>query len=309
MTPEILVITGPTATGKTQLSIRLAKGLDGEIVSADSMQIYKGMDIGTAKPAQREMQGIPHHMIDIASPDEAYSVARYVREATECIDDIISRKKRPLLVGGTGLYIDSVISGRDFAENAGGDALREELNLKYDKLGGEEMLRLLSKVDSEAGSKLHPNDKKRVVRALEVYELTGHTISEHNRRTQLAKSKYNARTLALGFQERADLYSRIELRVDKMMERGLLGEVRRLLDGGLEADSTAMQAIGYKELAQALDGKMSIEDAVDKIKMESRRYAKRQMSWLGRSKEIKWILWEKYPNFDFGERISTEFFQ
>jgi len=309
MADEIFVITGPTATGKTELSIRLAKSLDGEIVSADSMQIYRGMDIGTAKPSESEMQGIPHHMIDVASPGEPYSVAQYVRQASGCIDDIIRRKKRPLIVGGTGLYIDSVISGRDFAENDDGGTLRQELNAKYDDKGGEEMLRLLSEIDIEGGAKLHPNDKKRIVRAFEVYELTGSTISEHNRRTQNAPPKYNARMLALGFQDRAELYRRIEMRVDRMMDRGLLDEVRRLLDAGIGFGFTSMQAIGYKELALALDRQMSIDDAVDKIKMESRRYAKRQMSWLGRNKKIKWILWEKYPDFDCGERISTEFFK
>lgn len=308
MTREIFVITGPTATGKTELAIRLAKSLDGEIVSADSMQVYKGMDIGTAKPTERDRQGVPHHMIDIVLPDEPYSVARYVSGAAECIEDILSRNKRPLLVGGTGLYIDSLISGRDFAGNVGEENLREDLGARYDALGGREMLRQLSCFDRQSSEKLHPNDKKRIVRAFEVYAITGETISAHNRRTQALEPRFSARTVALNFKYRGDLYSRIEQRVDSMVEQGLIDEVRTLLESGIDPKSTAMQAIGYKELAMALGGLISEEEAVDKMKQESRRYAKRQLSWLGRNKEIQWILWDSSPIFDVGERISTKFF-
>lgn len=303
------MITGPTATGKTELGVRLAGNLGGEIVSADSMQIYRHMDIGTAKPTFEEMSGIPHYMIDVAEPQESYSVARYVREASECVDDILSRGKTPILVGGTGLYIDSLISGRDFAESGGEPDLRAEISRRYDELGGDIMLRELKEVDPESAIKFHPNDKKRLIRALEVYERTGQSISEHNRRTREAAPRYRAKKVALGFADRENLYSRINARVDEMVQRGLVREVQTLMERGLDANCTAMQAIGYKEMSMAINGLMEFGEAIEKIKMESRRYAKRQMSWLRREGGIEWILWEKCPDFEYGQRISTQFFK
>jgi len=307
MIPDVIVITGPTATGKTELGIRLARKLNGEVVSADSMQVYRYMDIGTAKPTKEEMGGIAHHMIDVADPWESYSAARYVSEATHCVDDIISRSRIPILVGGTGLYIDSLILGRNFAESGKRSDLRIELSQRYDRLGGESMLGELAEVDTESASRLHPNDKKRVVRALEVYKLTGLTISQHNKRTREMPPRYKALKIALGFEDRADLYSRVDTRVDKMMEAGLENEVRSLIEHDIGGECTSMQAIGYKEMILALSGKMDMGEAVEMIKMESRRYAKRQMSWLRRDKEVKWILWGKFPDFEVSERISTEF--
>jgi len=305
MPPKIVVITGPTATGKTKLGILLCKKFGGEVVSADSMQVYKGMDIGTAKPSPDEMEGVPHHMLSVVSPHEQFSVSRYVEMAAECTDDILRRSKIPFLVGGTGLYIDSLISGRNFAGTTEDKDLRRTLSEKYDALGGEKMLEMLAKLDPERASRLHPNDKKRIVRAFEVIELTGRTLSEHDRETQLAPKRYDALKIVLTFKDREDLYRRIDLRVDMMMEAGLLDEVRSLLDSGLSPESTAMQAIGYKELVAAIEGKCTISEAVETIKRESRRYAKRQLSWLRRDKSVRWIFWENEPDYEKAIQLST----
>ncbi len=304
MPPKIVVITGPTATGKTKLGVLLAKKFKGEVVSADSMQLYSGMDIGTAKPTAEEMENVPHHMLGAVSPFETYSVSRYAEEASLCVDKILSRGKPVFLVGGTGLYIESLLSGRDFAKSGSGD-IRKEFSDNYDSLGGEEMLRQLSQKDPETAARLHPNDKKRIVRAFEVLALTGKTISEHDRGTKTLPKRYDALKIALSFENREELYRRIDLRVDKMMEQGLLSEVRSLLNMGVPRDSTAMQAIGYKELADAIDEKYSLDEAVFRIKQESRRYAKRQLSWLRRDGEINWILWKNGPDFEFAVQHST----
>ncbi|MGI5936290.1 MAG: tRNA (adenosine(37)-N6)-dimethylallyltransferase MiaA [Oscillospiraceae bacterium] len=307
MTPKIAVLTGPTASGKTALGVLLAEALNGEVVSADSMQIYRGMDIGTAKPTPEETRGIPHHMIDVADPAESYSVARYVEEASRCVDCILSRGKLPIVVGGTGLYIDSLISGRSFAEAPGDDSLRARLNGRYDALGGQAMLEELAKVDPERASKLHPADKKRIVRALEVWHLTGKTITEHDEETKKLPPRYDAACIALSFKNRQHLYDRINRRVDQMVEQGLFREVEALLKSGLPENCTAMQAIGYKEAAAALKGRISRQEAVETIKQETRRYAKRQLTWLRRKPHIFWLLWDKEPDYDSGLRLSTEF--
>ena len=308
MPPKIAVITGPTATGKTKLGVLLSKMLGGEVVSADSMQLYRGMDIGTAKPTAAEMDGVPHHLIDVASPSERWSAARYVEAAAAACDDILSRGKLPIVVGGTGLYIDSLISGRSFA--GGGDdadAVRQELTERYDELGGKALLRELSQIDPERAAKLHPSDKKRIVRAYEVWLLTGKTITEHDEETRRLPPRYSARMIALDFEDRQDLYDRIDSRVDAMVEAGLFEEVRALLAAGLPEDSTAMQAIGYKEAAAALRGEWSREAAIDAIKRESRRYAKRQLTWLRAKPNLLWIRWKKLPDFDFALQDSTSF--
>jgi len=306
MPPQIAVITGPTATGKTALGILLAKALDGEVVSADSMQIYRHMDIGTAKPAYEEMDGVPHHMIDVVDPWENYSVARYVEEATACVEDILARGKLPILVGGTGLYIDALIRGTAFSRR-GDEALRRALSEEYDAIGGERMLERLREADPAAAGRLHPNDKKRIVRALEIYLATGRTITEHDEETKRVPPRYRARKIALSFQDRQDLYERINLRVDEMFRRGLVDEVRRLLDMGVTPEHTAMQAIGYKEVVQALCGNGSLEEAAEAIKLSSRRYAKRQLSWLRADESVRWILWEKKPDFERALQISTAY--
>jgi tRNA dimethylallyltransferase len=295
--PKIIVITGPTATGKTALGALLAKTLNGEVVSADSMQVYRHMDIGTAKPAKDEMLGVPHHMIDIVPPWENYSAARYISDAVRCVDDILGRDKLPVIVGGTGLYIDSLLSGREFMAR-GDAALRRELENDYDEIGGEAMLRKLQGFDPDSASKLHANDKKRIVRAIEAYRTTGKTISQHDLETKALPPRYDAEKFALMFSDRAELYGRIERRVDEMILKGLEREVRSLLEMGVPPGSTSMQAIGYKEMAGAILGGASLGDAVDTIKMESRRYAKRQLIWLRRDDGLKWIIWEKEPDIE-----------
>ncbi len=307
MAEKILVITGPTATGKTRLSVELAKELGGEVVSADSMQVYRGMDIGTAKVTADEMQGIPHHMIDTAGPSEDYSVSRYVAEADAAVRDILSRGKLPIVAGGTNLYIDSLIAGLDFADRAEDAALRESLNARYDELGGEAMLEYLRGFDPERAAKLHPSDRRRIVRAVEVYTLTGQTISRHDEETKKRPRRYDAVKLALSFEDRAALYGRINARVDKMVADGLFDEVSRLLDGGLSPECTAMQAIGYKEPAAYLRGEISKDEAVELIKLSSRRYAKRQLTWLRRDGSIWWYLWPETPDFNAARQASTEY--
>lgn len=288
MAEKILVVTGPTATGKTALSVELAKKLGGEIVSADSMQIYRGMDIGTAKVTKAEMQNIPHHMIDIADPSEDYSVSRYVEAADAAVRGILSRGRLPIVAGGTNLYIDSLIAGLDFAEKAEDAALRESLNKQYDDIGGEAMLEHLRGFDPERAAKLHPADKRRIVRAVEIYILTGETITRHDEETKKRPKRYDAVKIALTFADRAVLYDRINARVDKMVSDGLFDEVKGLLDSGLSPACTSMQAIGYKEPAAYFRGEMSKDEAIKLIKLSSRRYAKRQLTWLRRDTTVLW---------------------
>ena len=307
MAEKIVVVAGPTASGKTALGIALAKDFNGEIVSADSMQIYRGMDIGTAKASLAEREGIPHHMLDVAEPWEDYSVARYVEQAEACCRDILRRGKLPILVGGTGLYIDSLVSGRDFAAVDSDQGLREALSAEYDALGGEAMHRRLQEIDPERAAILHSGDKRRIVRALEVYRLTGMTITEHDRQTRALPKRFDAAAIHLNFKNRAALYARIDRRVDMMVEQGLFREVEGLLAAGLSPESTAMQAIGYKEAVRSLQGELRREEAVDLIKQASRRYAKRQLTWFNRDKEALPILWEDEPDFEYARRLSTEF--
>ena len=307
MAEKIVVVAGPTASGKTALGIALAKDFNGEIVSADSMQIYRGMDIGTAKASLAEREGIPHHMLDVAEPWEDYSVARYVEQAEACCRDILRRGKLPILVGGTGLYIDSLVSGRDFAAVDSDQGLREALSAEYDALGGEAMHRRLQEIDPERAAILHPGDKRRIVRALEVYRLTGMTITEHDRQTRALPRRFDAAAIHLNFKNRAALYARIDRRVDMMVEQGLFREVEGLLAAGLSPESTAMQAIGYKEAVRSLQGELRREEAVALIKQASRRYAKRQSTWFNRDKEALPILWEDEPDFEYARRLSTEF--
>jgi tRNA dimethylallyltransferase len=300
----VLVICGPTATGKTALGVELALLFGGEVVSADAMQVYRGMVIGTAAPTAEECKGVRHHLIGTADPRENYSVSRYVDEASACIDDILRRGKLPILVGGTNLYIDSLLRGIEFSDFD--PELRETLEADYARLGGEAMLERLQAADPERAALLHPNDKKRILRALEVFALTGETITAHDRASRLAPPRYESCRIALSFEKREDLYARIDARVDGMMKAGLVTEVRGLLDSGVPENCTAMQAIGYKEIASALRGETTLEEAAEQVKQSSRRYAKRQLSWLRRDPELHWILWKKKPDLDKASRISTQ---
>ncbi len=309
MPPKILVITGPTASGKTWLAVELAKKRNGEVVSADSMQIYRRMDIGTAKPTTEEMGGVPHHMIDVVDPEEDFSVARYVDMAARRVEDVLARGKLPILAGGTGLYVDSLLSGRTFAAFDEDSALRGQLEERFRARGGAAMLEDLSKVDPDSAARLHPNDGKRIVRALEVWLTTGKTITTHNRETKALPPRYNALTLTLDFARREDMWERIDRRVDRMMADGLTEEVRRLLDSGVPKTCTAMQAIGYKEMAAALLGDGDTATAAEEIKLRSRQYAKRQRTWFRRNQEAKPLIWGPVPNFAGVLQASTAFLE
>lgn len=309
MPPKILVIVGPTASGKTRMAVELAQRHNGEVISADSMQIYRTMDIGTAKPTKEEMGGIPHHMIDVADPEEDFSVARYVEMAARCVDDVLERGKLPIVAGGTGLYIDSLLSGRTFAPFSPDSALRGELERELEEKGGQAMLEALAQVDPEAAQRLHPNDHKRIIRALEVYRSTGKTITQHNRETQAIPPRYNALTIGLAFQDRQAMWRRIDQRVDEMVAAGLEDEVRRLLTSGISPKCTAMQAIGYKEFTQALSREMTWQEAADVVKLRSRQYAKRQLTWFGRNPNTRWVRWDDPPEFEQGRRASTEYME
>ena len=309
MPPKILVVVGPTASGKTKLSVELALRHNGEVVSADSMQIYRTMDSGTAKPTAEEMQGVPHHMLDVADPEEDFSVARYVEMAAACVDDILARGKLPILAGGTGLYIDSLLSGRTFAAFAPESPLRAQLQQQFQQEGGENMWQRLREIDPEAAARLHPNDEKRIIRALEVWYQTGKTITQHNLETQAVPPRYDALTIGLSFQEREDMWKRIDRRVDEMMSAGLVEEVRALLARGVPQGCTALQAIGYKEMVQAVLEDGDVLAAAEEVKLRSRQYAKRQLTWFRRNQSTRWYQWGREPDFADALRTSTEYME
>ena len=307
MLPKILVVSGPTASGKTALAVELALAHNGEVVSADSMQIYRRMDIGTAKPTRAEMRGVPHHMLDVADPEEDFSVARYVELAARCVNDILARGKLPIVAGGTGLYIDSLLSGRTFARFDPDSPLRRELEEELARRGGAALLEELARVDPDTAARLHPNDGKRIVRALEVYRSTGTTLTAHNAMTRSLPPRYSALTLTLAFQRREDMWDRIDRRVDRMMADGLAEEVRALLDSGVPDRCTAMQAIGYKEMAAALRGDGDTARAAEEIKLRSRQYAKRQLTWFRRNPDARWLLWDREPDLSAALQTSTKY--
>ena len=292
---RIICVVGPTASGKTKLAVQLAKAYDGEVVSCDSMQIYKHMDIGTAKPMPEEMEGVPHHMIDCVEPGEDFSVGKYVQLADGCVQDILSRGKTAVIAGGTGLYVDSLIAGRTFAP-VPQTGKREALEAQLRQEGGEAMLRKLRAVDPDAAARLHPADEKRIIRALEVYAETGRTITQHNLDTQQIPPRYRPVWIGLDYLDRAVLYRRIDLRVDLMMKNGLLAEVEKLKEMGCTRDMVSMQGLGYKEILDALDGTISLDEAVYIIKRDTRHFAKRQLTWFKREKEVTWV---DQGNFDF----------
>ncbi len=289
MVKNIICIAGPTASGKTALAVALAKELNGEVISCDSMQIYKRMDIGTAKPTVEEMQGIPHHMLDVAEPDEEFSVSRYCQMADPILQDILARGKTAILCGGTGLYMDSLMRGNTFAP-CPSTGCREALEAEAEEIGMEAMLEKLRTIDPEAAARLHPADRKRIIRALEVYQETGETITAHNKRTQSIPPKYTPFYLGLDFADRAELYQRIGLRVELMVQQGLIQEVTELLASGIPDKCTAMQAIGYKEIVAALEAKTTFTEAVELVKQASRHYAKRQLTWFRRNPKMHWLI-------------------
>ena len=297
---NIICIAGPTASGKTALAVELAKEFNGEVVSCDSMYVYKRMNIGTAKPTIEEMDGIVHHMIDVAEPDEDFSVSKYCEMAAPIVDDIAARGKTAIIAGGTGLYMDSLIKGNDFAPFPA-TGIREQLEAKAAEVGFEAMLEELRSVDPESAARL--KDMRRVIRALEVFYETGETITAHNLRTQAIPPRYTPLWLGLDFAQRSELYKRIDQRVGIMLEMGLIQEIQDLLSSGIPAKCTAMQAIGYKEFVAALDGQCSIEEAADQFRQGTRHYAKRQLTWFRRNKAIHWLTRE--AGQDSGEILEA----
>lgn len=296
--PLVAVVVGPTASGKTSLSIELAKMLDGEIVSADSMQIYRDMDIATAKPTTEEMQGIRHHLIGFLDMGECFSVAAYKEMALEAISDILERGKLPIVVGGTGLYIDTLIKNTEFFDYEKSD-IREKLEKRAENEGVEALYSELATVDNEAAAKLHINDTKRIIRALEVYYSTGKTITEQCELSHRNESEFDFCVIGLTSEDRQYLYERINKRVDIMVEDGLVEEARHFFNS--EYSLTAKQAIGYKELKPYFDGYISLSEALEKLKIETRRYAKRQLTWFRKNEKIHWL---KIDNLSESERLT-----
>lgn len=298
---NIICIAGPTASGKTALAVELAKALNGEVISCDSMQIYKYMDIGTAKPTLDEMQGIIHHMIDVAEPQEDFSVSRYCAMATPILEDILSRGKTAIIAGGTGLYMDSLIRGNDFAPFPS-TGCREALEARADQEGIEALMQELQSIDPDTAARLHLSDRKRIIRALEIYQETGETMTAHNLRTQTIPPKYHPTWLGLDFAERKQLYDSIDQRVGMMLDQGLIDEIHSLFARGIPTKCTAMQAIGYKEFTGAIEGSCTIEEAADLVRQSSRRYAKRQLTWFRRNPAMNWLI--RSPERDMDEILN-----
>ena len=306
MPPKVVCIVGPTGCGKTGLGVALAERLGGEVVSCDSMQLYRGMVIGTAAPTEAETRGVPHHMVGVIDPREDYSVARYAADAAECVDGILARGKLPILVGGTGLYLDALLRGHGYAPGTTGGETRRLLERRWDNEGGEVLFAELRSIDPESAAALHPNDKKRVIRALEVYRETGKTMSRHNADTRLVPPRYESVYLGLAYADREEMKRIIDLRVDRMVAQGLFDEVRALVESGVPRTATAMQAIGYKECLGCLAGECTQDEAVAEIKLRSRQYAKRQLTWLRRNKDIHWFYRKNSRDLPAALQFSTE---
>lgn len=304
----MICICGPTASGKTALSVALARRMRTEIISADSMQIYRGMDIGTAKPTLAERQGVPHHLLDVCAPNEPFSVARYVELADAAAQDILSRGMIPLVTGGTGLYMDALIEGNTFSGNDADAAVRDKYLRMAAEKGNGAVHACLAAVDPESARRLHPNNLKRVIRALEVHERTGLTLPALNRQNKRAEPKYRALKVGICPAERATLYERIDARVDQMLQDGLLAEVSRLRAEGALC-GTAAQAIGYKELLACLDGRASLEECTALLKQRSRQYAKRQLTWLRRDQDLHWIFYKQSEELPLVLQKTTEYLQ
>lgn len=299
MRQDLVIIVGPTAVGKTSCSVELARRLNGEIISADSMQIYRGMDIGTAKIEEVEMEGIPHHMIDEVDPDEEFSVSDFKSKAFDYIEDIASRGKLPLVVGGTGLYVNSLVYNLDFTRASSDEEIRNRYTRYAEVYGKDYVYKRLKAVDPITANKLNINDVKRVIRALEVYEVTGKPMSESNSDFREESDHFNLSYIGLDM-KRDKLYERINRRVDSMLEKGLVEEVKLLLDKGYNRDNTSMKAIGYKEVIDYLEGITSYDEMLFLLKRNSRRFAKRQLTWFRRDSRIKWFDMETY-NLDLLE--------
>ena len=304
MDNKVIAVVGATASGKTSLAIKIAQKYDGEVISADSMQIYKGMNIATAKPDKEEMCGISHHLMDFLSPEKTFSVSQYVDMAKEKINDILSRGKVPVVCGGTGLYIRSLVENVRFSPHDSDEKLRNELNDRYEKEGGEVLLRELAEFDEETANTLHPSNNKRIIRAIEIFKTTGITMSEHIRDSKNIPSPYEWTVIGLAFADRQKLYDRINARVDIMLEAGLLDEAREFYRE--HKGKTATGAIGYKELKPYLDGEMSLDEAVERLKQVTRNYAKRQMTWFKKDEYINWIYADKCRDvFEEAEKILS----
>ena len=303
MKQPLVILTGPTAVGKTKTSIALAKAIDGEIISADSMQVYRHMDIGSAKIRPEEMEGVPHHLIDVLDPEETFNVVRFQKLAKKAMDEIYAKSRIPILVGGTGFYIQSVLYDIDFTENEENTAIRAELERLAEEKGAAVLHQMLAEVDPESASKIHANNVKRVIRALEFYRLTGTKISEHNEEQRQKESPYNAAYFVLN-DERSRLYERIDLRVEQMLKEGLIEEVQALKDRGYTRDMVSMQGLGYKEILAYLKGEISLEEAVYILKRDTRHFAKRQLTWFKREREVIWV---NKPDFQYQKEAIEEF--
>ena len=290
----VIAVVGPTASGKTSLSIEIAKRFSGQVVSADSMQIYEKMNIATAKPTEEEMQGIPHHLIGFQPIDKKFSVAEYVQLANECIYKIHSTGDLPVVAGGTGLYIDSLLQNIQFSKEESNTEIRQELTEMFNEKGAEYMLNWLGEIDPETANRLHLNDKSRIIRALEIYKLTGKTLTEQKVLSRLEETPYDVLYIGINYRDRNVLYDRINLRVDLMLENGLLEETEEFYN--IPADKTACQAIGYKELAPYFRGDATLDECVEKLKLETRHYAKRQLTWFRKNENVNWIYPDDYEN-------------
>ncbi len=299
----IVILTGPTAVGKTALSIHLAQAIGGEIISADSMQVYKGMDIGSAKIRPEEMQGVPHYLIDELEPDEEFHVVRFQQMAKKYLQQIYDHGHIPIVVGGTGFYIQALLYDIDFTENKSDTSYRQQLEALAEEKGAEHLHQMLAKVDPKSAEDIHANNVKRVIRALEFYQETGTRISEHNEQERQKESPYNFAYFVLN-DERKKLYQRIDQRIDQMLEEGLIQEVTALKEKGYTRDMVAMQGLGYKEILDYLAGDISLEEAIYRIKRDTRHFAKRQITWFKRERDVTWIPKEA---FDYQETRILEF--
>lgn len=309
---KLLAVCGPTASGKTALGVALAKAMNGEVISCDSMQIYRGMEIGTAKPTKEEMGDIPHHLLDFCDPETTFSVVDYTTRAAECIADITARGKWPILVGGTGLYARSLLRSVPFTENSRSEELRAALQKEFEEKGIEEIYARLVELDPEGAAQIHPNNTKRVIRALEYCLVAGEPFSAQAKASKGVESNYDYKMICLDFRDREVLYDRINRRVDLMIRDGLLDEAKRYYEQYGLRGKTSVQAIGYKELFPYLDGQCILEEAIENIKKETRRYAKRQLTWFRREENTEWLCVDDYNSAESliqaAQRIAAEHF-